>query len=245
MKCLNCYNLVEKEFCPNCGQKSSTHRFSLKYILDMAILNEYSMFDKGFLFTLKELFTRPGHGIREYIQGRRISYSNAFSLLMLLIAVVYLLDGYTGLKLADITSKNGQDFANSIDELTTNYPKLIYLINIPLMAITSYIFFRKSKVNFVENIILNTYISSAIILFSLPFILLTIFYKDKSILSIIFIQLLPLITFCYTLCVYYQFFSEYKYKKRNIIFRSLFAILISSILQGMTYMGIVGLKNIL
>ncbi len=130
MKCLNCYNLVEKEFCPDCGQKSSTHRFSLKYILDIGILNDILMFNKGFLFTLKELFTRPGHGIREYIQGRRVRYSNAFSLLLLLIAIVYLLDGYTDLKLADIVNKSGEDFANSMDEFTTNYPRLIYITQV-------------------------------------------------------------------------------------------------------------------
>jgi hypothetical protein len=70
MKCLNCNNTIDKNFCNICGQKTSTHRFSIKHILDAGILNGIFMINKGFFFTIKELFTRPGHSIREYINGK-------------------------------------------------------------------------------------------------------------------------------------------------------------------------------
>jgi len=244
MKCLNCSNPIEKKFCNICGQKTSTHRFSIKHILDVGILNGIFTINKGFFFTLKELFTRPGHSIREYINGKRVKYFNAFSLLILLIAIVYLADEYSDLRLADIMNEGSKDFANSMEEFTKNYPRLIYIINIPIMAFSSYIFFKKSKVNFAENIILNTYISSGLIVLTFPFTLLTIFYKDKSVLGLLF-QLTPLITIGYSLLVYYQFFSDYKYKKRNLIFRSIFAIILFMLLQGITFASIVGIKNIL
>jgi hypothetical protein len=141
-------------------------------------------------------------------------------------------------------NESSKDFANSLEEFTKNYPRLIYIINIPIMAFSSYIFFKRSNVNFAENIILNTYISSALIVLTLPFSLLTIFYKDKSVLALVF-QLTPLITIIYSFIVYYQFFSDYKYKKSNLIFRSIFSIIIFTLLQGITFASIVGIKNIL
>ncbi|CAL2094311.1 conserved membrane protein of unknown function [Tenacibaculum sp. 190524A02b] len=242
MKCLNCNNDVEENFCQICGQKVSTHRFSLKYLFDKGILNGVFMINKGLFYTLKELLTRPGHSIREYINGKRVKHLNAFNLLLLLITVAYFLDTYTNLKLADVMNESSKEFATSFEKFMKEYPRLIYIMNVPLMAISSFLIFRKSKLNLAENIILSTYKSSAEILLTMPLILLAIFYKDLSVLKIAY-QLSPLLAFGYSFWFYYQFFSTYGYKKRSLIFRSFFSILIFVLTQGTLIAAIVALRS--
>lgn len=242
MKCLNCDNDVVDNFCSNCGQKTTTHRFSLKHVFSNGILNGIFMVNKGVLFTLKELFTRPGHSIREYNTGKRVAYFNAFSLMLLLITITYFIDQYSDLKLSDLMDDN-KGFADSLTEFMEEYPRFIYMMNIPIMALTSYWFFRKkSKVNYAESIILNTYIISGQIILTLPFTLLSVFYTNKSVLTVVFqiIQFFPAI---YTFWVYYQYFSKYKYKKKSLIFKSLFSVLLFTILQSIMSAAIVLIKT--
>ncbi len=95
MKCLNCTNSAEENFCEFCGQKTSIHRFSLKHFFDNGILNGALVINKRFFFSLKELMTRPGHSIRDFLEGKRINHYNAFGLLLLLIATTYLIGEYS------------------------------------------------------------------------------------------------------------------------------------------------------
>ncbi len=41
-----------------------------KYLI-IEILNSIFQLNSGLLFTLKELFTRPGHSIKAFIEGKR------------------------------------------------------------------------------------------------------------------------------------------------------------------------------
>jgi len=242
IKCLNCGNNVENNFCSNCGQKTATRRFSLKYILNKGFINSFLMIDKGFFYTLKELLTRPGHSIREYIQGKRVRHFNAFSFLLLLLAIVYFLDEFSSIKLEDMIT-NSKEFANTIESFIKEYPRLIYVINIPLMAISSYLFFRKSKLNFAENIILNTYNIAAQVVLSLPFAVITIFYQNKTVLPIAF-NILTFFSVVYSFWFNYQFFSAYDYKKSSLFFRSLLTVILFSILSGILTVVIFTLKNL-
>ncbi len=242
MNCLNCETEVHKKYCEECGQKASTKRFSLRRLLDREFLSGAFMLNKGLLFTLKALFTRPGHGVREFLQGKRVRYFNAFSLLLLLITLLFFLDDFSDLKMSDVMGERNKEFANSFEEFSKEYPRTIYIFSIPIMAFCSFTYFRKSKVNFAENIILSTYNVSASLLLSLPISILTIFYHDLEILSYIF-QSTPLISFAYAIWLYYQFFSVYEYKKSSIVWRALFSILTYFLLQGIMVAVIVGIRS--
>lgn len=242
MKCLNCDYIVADKFCENCGQKISTKRFSLLSIFDYAVLTGIFSVDKGVLFTIKELFTKPGHSIREYIQGKRINYFNAFTLVLLLLTIVYFIEEYSGIKMSDLTSDGNKEFVGILDDFTKEYPRFIHLISIPLLAITSYLFFRKSKCNFAENLVLNTYVIGGQIILSLPFSILSVFYKNIEVLSIIY-QFLSFAIAVYAMWVYYQFFSTFGYKKISLFIRSLFALGFYVLLQGIAIAIIMLSKN--
>jgi len=234
---------VLQNYCPNCGQKTSTKRFSLKNIISFEILSGIFTLDKGLLHTTKELFTRPGHSLREYMQGQRIGHFNAFSYLVLLSTVSYLLGEYSNVHLSDLMDDSQRGFASSFEEFANDYPRLIYFINIPMMAIASWLFFKRSKVNMAEHVILNTYIAGASLLMTLPLSVVGLFYDDLAVLQFLYVQIIPLLSFIYIAWVYYQFFSPHYLKKGKLVFRVLFAVFTSTLFQGIVYAAIVAVKG--
>lgn len=87
--CLNCNEELVGKYCSNCSQPASTHRFSLSHVFKHDFVHGIFHFDKGFFFTIKELFTRPGHSIREYVKGKRVKHFNYFATVLLLLTIIY------------------------------------------------------------------------------------------------------------------------------------------------------------
>jgi hypothetical protein len=59
MLCKNCGYTVAEEFCGHCGQAVNVKRITLKGLLH-DVFHFFTHLDKGFAFTLKSLFKRPG-----------------------------------------------------------------------------------------------------------------------------------------------------------------------------------------
>jgi len=94
-KCLNCGTEFEGKYCPECGQKADTSRFTMKFIsqnLLTAILSN----DGGVWFTLKNLFTRPSAMVVEILNGKRKRYFSPFPMLFFALTVYILLFTFTG-----------------------------------------------------------------------------------------------------------------------------------------------------
>ena len=243
MQCLNCNNAVQENFCPICGQKTSTHRFSFSSIFDQGVLNGIFNVNKSFFFTIKALFTRPGHSIRDYIQGRRIRHINAFSLLILLIAIEFIADDFAGVSGSEALPEMFKNSGDSLDQILETYPQLTYLIVICAMTISSYLFFRKSKLNFAEHLVMNIYSWSGIIALGLPFTLLFALIDDKSLIRPL-INIYAIIGFGYAFWFFYQFFSGYKYKRIILVFRVLLVLIVSHIVRFITLAAMLEIKNL-
>lgn len=86
VKCLNCGNEYTGNFCPNCGQKAKTKRLKLREILaDFA--NSIIGGDNKFANTLRGMCCRPGHMVREYLQGHRCQYYNPLQMLIWIVSI--------------------------------------------------------------------------------------------------------------------------------------------------------------
>lgn len=99
-KCLNCGTEFEGKFCPECGQRADTKRFTIKFIftnLLQAILSN----DGGVWITLKSLFTRPGQMMVDIINGKRKSYFSPFPMLFLALSLYVIIFSFTGSKKMD------------------------------------------------------------------------------------------------------------------------------------------------
>ena len=96
-KCLNCGTEFKGKFCPECGQRADTKRFTIRFIftnLLQAILSN----DGGVWTTLKSLFTRPGAMVVDILNGKRKSYFSPFPMLFLTLSLYVVIFTFTGSK---------------------------------------------------------------------------------------------------------------------------------------------------
>jgi hypothetical protein len=94
--CANCDRAMDgagQKFCPACGQSTPAHRIDWHFLgheLEHSVLH----MDRGILYTLKNLMIRPGHLIRDYIDGRRAHHVKPLLLTMISAAFVVFLTKY-------------------------------------------------------------------------------------------------------------------------------------------------------
>jgi hypothetical protein len=84
--CKNCGSTLTGKFCQNCGQKADIHRITFKHLLH-EFFHALTHADKGFLFLVKEMTTRPGYVVQEYLDGKRKKYFNPLSFLVIAAAI--------------------------------------------------------------------------------------------------------------------------------------------------------------
>lgn len=80
--CKNCGQLYEGNYCNQCGQKAKTGRLTFRSVIDNWAYGLTNC-DTGILFTYKELFTRPGYMLADYIKGKRVIYFQPFPMLFI------------------------------------------------------------------------------------------------------------------------------------------------------------------
>lgn len=71
--CLNCNYVVEKRFCPNCGQENTDTRKTF-YHLFVHFFEDLTHYENAFWKTIKNLLLRPASLTKEYLSGKRLSY---------------------------------------------------------------------------------------------------------------------------------------------------------------------------
>lgn len=195
MVCKNCDFPLKGKFCGNCGQKSQTERVNAKYVLQ-EIPNSILQVDRGFFYTIKELFTRPGHSIREYLDGKRVKHYKPISLVLLLSAIYVfssllidkntfmgdVVSGFTqalkdtveGGKSSFLEAESAPSIISFLDSVKNNYTYVTLLL-LPFVALTTYISFLGKGYNYFEHLIINLYVEGQkliIYLFCTPFLYL-------------------------------------------------------------------------
>ncbi len=198
--------------------------------------------DKGILYTLKELFVNPGNSVRGYVQGKRVGYFNYITLILLILGISGLLGQYTDIRLADLVSESSKKTISELSEFTNRYPKLVLLITIPITSLFSLFWFRKAQFNYSEHLVLNSYKAAVEMIASLVFTTITIFYSNLKGLLIIYYLGIEVSVFVYAIWFYYQFFSKSDYSKKALLIRSVMvptSIMVLSVVVGI----ILGILN--
>ncbi|HFK5528396.1 TPA: DUF3667 domain-containing protein [Elizabethkingia anophelis] len=237
--CLNCNEELVGKYCNNCSQPASTHRFSLSHVFKHDFVHGIFHFDKGFFFTIKELFTRPGHSIREYVQGKRVKHFNYFATVLLLLTIIYFVKKWAKIESSDLFDTN----VKGLLKVQKDYSKITVFLNIPIIAFISFLLFQRSKQNYTENLVLNMYLLCGLTVISLILPICMIFTDNKESLFIVNYFVTALV-FLYIIIFYYQYFSVFNYKKYDLIIRIiLISILYMAIKQLInTILNNVGLK---
>jgi hypothetical protein len=166
--CLNCNSKLNGQFCSNCGQSSETKKINFHYLWH-DIQHGLLHFDKGILYTTKELFTRPGNSIREFLNGKRVNHFKPISLVIILAGIYSLLSHFFELNLlSNYYELNGsgkgtehlKSVMDSLSNWISNHYSILSLIQIPIFSLGTYICFKQVKYNYIEHLIINSFISA-------------------------------------------------------------------------------------
>ena len=159
MTCKNCGHRFEGNFCSSCGQSAQTPRFDGRHLLQTAL--ESVDLDRGFLRAIKLLLTSPGTSLRRYIEGCRVNFVNPIKLFLLFGAVGTLLQFKLGLY-GDIVGEPVMQFENAerFSFYSAKYSTLFSVVALPTFALVSWLAYRSSKLNYIENLILNVYVAA-------------------------------------------------------------------------------------
>ncbi len=155
--CKNCKAEVSLNYCPNCGSPAELTRIDGTYV--MKEIGRVLNFDRGILFTIRELVVRPGKTIRDFILEDRnrlvkpIVFLLVCSLFYSLIQQIFRFeDGYVGYSL-----EKDSTVAIIFKWVSGNYGYSNIIMGI-FIAIWIKIFFKKYGYNFYEILILLCFV---------------------------------------------------------------------------------------
>ncbi|WP_027376443.1 DUF3667 domain-containing protein [Kaistella palustris] len=239
-RCKNCgqHLILQQNFCHECGQKTDTHRINFHYFVHEV---PHSIFhiDGGIIFTLKELFTRPGHSIREYLEGKRKPHFRPVMLVLVLGSVCALIQYFLHKKSPEDNDKLIQtnlaktEVARYVDleGLVSFFKEIVHwlsshlaftiLLMLPITALGFYLGFRKYKINYPEWVVIFLFLSGQSLAVYIFFIFLNHFVGHYS--GIFLLLVWGLITFSLL-----QFFQGHN--KKHIILRTLWSAFLSYLL---------------
>ncbi len=243
MICKNCEYSYEGKYCPECGQKASVKRFSFLKFLQEGIFRDILQLERGFFYTMRELFLQPGVSMRAYLKGRRKPFFNPIAMLLLMGSLYYIIEGFAVVNLHELSvfqeSAEG-DFMSDVDAFSKKYQKLFILLGVPASALASLLFFSKAGLNISEHIVVNSYRTSAELLLSVPVLFAAMFTKNEYLLAII-VSIVGIIILGYGFYFFYKLFRPYVEKTIVLTFKSLGTVILVQIVN----MGFIFLVSVL
>lgn len=168
MKCKNCENIVDGKFCSLCGQNSNVRRIDIANFINEVSASVFQL-DKGFFYTLKELFQRPGKSINEYLNGKRKNHFKPIAYLLTLSTLYFLITQISNqntwvddLITGWMNGAAGEDSQVEIPKIAKWFAKnyaYSTLILLPVFSLASYLSFLKFDKNYLEHVVINSYIT--------------------------------------------------------------------------------------
>ena len=143
-ECLNCEAKLNGTFCSECGQPASTGRYSFR-----ALGNEiYGQFRKLDISTTAktfwELIRRPGEFVHSYLAGRRVGFLNPVKFFFYSFVANVLVSGWI------VWLTNDRQFEATASGFRYEIASFVSTI---FWGLLWALFYRRSKLNTVENIV--------------------------------------------------------------------------------------------
>lgn len=155
--CGNCKNLINENYCPNCGQPAKLKRIDRHYIIHE--IEHILHFEKGILFTIRELLTNPGENVRHFISENRVRLVKPI-IFIIITSLIYTLvnhffhieEGYVKF---DETKQSATGIIFKWVQEHYGYSNIIMGV---FIAFWTKIFFKKYDYNFYEILILLCFV---------------------------------------------------------------------------------------
>lgn len=180
--CQNCAHPFEGNFCNQCGQTAHTHAIDWHYLWH-EIPHSVWHVDRGILFTLRELCTRPGYTIRDFIQGKRVNHYRPLALLLFLGAIItfasHSLDVSVMKSSQQMFAPTNADapalqknFQKQMFQFLEEKPAVGQIIMLPFFAFGFWLMFRRKGYNYPQLLVAQTFITNFFMLVTLVITLL-------------------------------------------------------------------------
>ena len=203
MNCTNCDHEVNLNYCPNCGQAAKLKRIDGHYIIHE--IEHVLHFEKGILYTIKELLTKPGENVRSFISENRsrlvkpIIFIIVTSLIYSVINHFYHIEkGYVNY---DESTKSTTGLIFKWVQDHYGYSNIIMGI---FIAVWTKLIFRKYGYNFFEILILLCFVMG------IGMLIFALFAFLQGILKIELMQVAGYVGIAYCSWAIGQFFDKKK-----------------------------------
>jgi hypothetical protein len=88
--CLNCRHVVDRRYCPNCGQENTISTKSFHHLF-IHFFEDLTHYDNAFWKTILNLFFKPAALTKAYLAGQRLTYLAPFRLYIFISFITFLL----------------------------------------------------------------------------------------------------------------------------------------------------------
>jgi len=203
MNCKNCSAQANQNYCPSCGLPTKLKRINGNYILHE--IKQVLNFDRGILFTIRELLVSPGENVRNFISENRIRLVKPI-VFIIVTSLIYSLinhffnieDGYV------VYSETKQTATGTIFKWVQEHYGYSNIIMGMFISFWVKLLFRKYNYNFFEVLILLCFIMGiGMLIYSLFSLLKALIHIDLMLIS-------GIISFMYSTWAIGQFFDKRK-----------------------------------
>lgn len=230
MACQNCDHEYTGRYCSQCGQRADTHPVNWHYIWH-EIPHSVWHVDHGIAYTLRQLVVRPGHTIREFLEGRRVNHYRPLALLLMLGAALLFVQHGLGVSFMKASqemfdskpaSAHAQAFQTKMFDWMERNQTLVYILMIPFYAFGNWLMFRRQRYNYPQMLVVSTFITNFNMLLSLVTVVLfwALGGSVAAYKTIVVISLVGMLG--YYIVTYYQLFQR-RARLITVAWRSLVA----------------------
>lgn len=157
MNCKNCNTEVNSKFCSDCGQPTSLKRIDGKYIIHE--IEHVLHFERGILYTVRELVTNPGQNIRNYLSENRSRLVKPVIFIILTSLIYTLISHFFHIEEEYVNYKGLEKstIGTILKWIQSNYGYASILTGV-FIAIWLKVFFKKYGYNFFELLIMLCFV---------------------------------------------------------------------------------------
>jgi Protein of unknown function (DUF3667) len=204
MNCKNCNAEVKQNYCPNCGHASKIKRIDGPYIVRE--IGQILNFERGILFTVRELLIRPGKNVRNFISENRSRLVKPI-IFIIVTSLIYSLvnhffhieDGYEKFE------ETNQSTMGHIFKWVQGHYGYANIIMGTFFAFWTKLFFRKYNYNYFEILILLCFV------IGIGMLIYSVFAIFKGLTHIDLMQIGSVVCFIYSVWAIGQFFDKSKF----------------------------------
>lgn len=226
---------MSEEFCSNCKQNIKPKRIDGRYILHE--IEHVLHFDRGILYTIKELLIRPGENIKNFISENRSRLVKPVIFIIITSLIYTFVNHFFHIEQSYIKIDGKKDLQlNAIDNWVQSHYGYANIIMGGFIAFWLKIFFKKYDYNFFEILILLCFI------LGMEMLMFSVFAIIEGLTKYHLMQIAAVIVFVYFSWAVGQFFDKTKVMS---YIKALISYILGMITFGLSIMILGVLMNLI